>query len=154
MACLGAMLCASSPCSWRPPFIRELRVLSRPGIHRTPAGSVQPGSFSAPEEDAGPAGICALTFGDQLTPISAASTGTVHAVQKPSDTQCTLPNSDHVIIQGADERRRVSARHQREERPAPPDGGAGDTRVQMLVKDGVPSPRLRSAEGWHTGEDI
>ena len=75
-------------------------------------------------------------------------------VQKPSDTQCTLPNSDHVIIQvlmnGAD-----IARHQREERPASarrrrrrhPRGDAREGRRAL-------SPRLRSRKAGYTGEDI
>ena len=139
---LAATAIASSACSAAPESTPE-----------PPAGSVQP-IISASAEDAGLAGTCASTFGDQLTPSFGRIDGTVYAVQKPSDTQCTLPNSDHVIIQvlmnGGVYRLVTNVKSAR----PPPDGGTGDTRVQMLVKDGVPLPAPAFAEGWHTGEDV
>jgi hypothetical protein len=99
--------------------------------------------------DAGPAGICASTFGDQLTPGFGRIDGTVYAVQKPSDTQCTLPNSDHVIIQVA-----MNGAVYRLVTNVKSDRPADDVRVQMLVKDGVPLPAPAFAEGWHTGDDV
>src|SRR5262249_7095216 len=52
--------------------------------------------------DGGPidkAANCAATFGQALTSSFGRIDGAVLAVVKPSDTQCPLPNSDHVILQ-------------------------------------------------------
>jgi hypothetical protein len=115
------------------------------------SGSAESAMLESP--DAGTPGICASSFGDQLTPGFGRIDGTVYAVQKPSDTQCTLPNSDHVIVQvlmnGAVYRLVTNVKS---DRPAP-DGG-GDARVQMLAVDHVPLPAPAFAEGWHTGDDV
>lgn len=99
--------------------------------------------------DAGLTGVCASAFGDQLTPGFGRIDGVVYAVQKPSDTDCTQPNGDHVIIQvlmnGAVYRLVTNVKS---DRPA------ADPRVQMLVKSGVPLPAPAFAEGWHTGPDV
>lgn len=42
---------------------------------------------------------CASTFGEALTDSFGRVDGTVLAVVKPTDTQCPLPNDDHVILQ-------------------------------------------------------
>jgi hypothetical protein len=108
--------------------------------------------------DAGLAGTCASTFGDQLTAGFGRIDGTVYAVQKPSDTQCTLPNSDHVIIQvlmnGAVYRLVTNVKSDRPPPSRSADRRSRDVRVQMLVKDGVPLPAPAFAEGWHTGDDV
>jgi hypothetical protein len=53
----------------------------------------------APVDAFKPTGMCAATFGSALTVGFGRIDGTVYAVQKPSDTSCVLPNSDHVIVQ-------------------------------------------------------
>jgi hypothetical protein len=42
---------------------------------------------------------CASTFGTALTNSFGRVDGTVLAVVKPSDTQCAMPNDDHVIVE-------------------------------------------------------
>lgn len=110
------------------------------------------GSVPVTEDDAGLTGICASTFGSELTAGFGRIDGTVYAVQKPSDTQCTLPNSDHIIIQvlmhGAVYRLVTNVKS---DRPAP-DGG--DNRVQMIAVGSIPLPAPAFAEGWHIGDDI
>lgn len=42
---------------------------------------------------------CAATFGSALTNAFGRVDGTVLAVVKPTDTQCPMPNNDHVILE-------------------------------------------------------
>ncbi len=42
---------------------------------------------------------CASTFGDKLLAGYGRIDGTVLAVVKPTDTQCAMPNNDHVVLQ-------------------------------------------------------
>jgi len=50
-------------------------------------------------DDAGKASACASTFGNELTAAFGRLDGTVLAVVGPTDTQCALPNSDHLVVQ-------------------------------------------------------
>ena len=74
---------------------------SSSGAGGSSSSSSAGGGGSAP--DAGPpidkAKDCADTFGDALTAGFGRIDGTVLAVVKPSDTQCAMPNDDHVILQ-------------------------------------------------------
>jgi hypothetical protein len=96
--------------------------------------------------DGGPvdkSAACAATFGDALTDAFGRLDGTVLAVVKPSDTQCPMPNSDHLIVEvtmnGAVYRMVVNI-----------DSTTGDPDVQYLAIDhALPGPAW--AEGWHTG---
>jgi hypothetical protein len=69
------------------------------------AGAAElPGDASTPDAadataDAGLTGTCADTFGSALTTGFGRIDGVVYAVQKPSDTACVMPNSDHVVVQ-------------------------------------------------------
>lgn len=79
----------------------------------SPADDAGSGVDASPTEDAAPAvdaadassdapaitGKCADSFGSALTEGFGRLDGVVFAVQKPSDTQCVMPNSDHVVIQ-------------------------------------------------------
>jgi hypothetical protein len=49
--------------------------------------------------DANKAAACASTFGDALTNAFGRADGTVVAIVGPKDTQCAMPNSDHVVVQ-------------------------------------------------------
>lgn len=109
-------------------------------------------------EDAGPvdqAADCALEcagappegatcFGSALTDGFGRLDGTLLAVQRPTDTQCAMPNDDHLIVQvlldGAAYRMVVNVLS---------DGRNGtDTRIQLAeVPAALPSPAW--AEGWH-----
>lgn len=45
------------------------------------------------------AAACATTFGSELTAAFGRLDGTVLAVVGPTDSQCTKPNSDHLVVQ-------------------------------------------------------
>ncbi len=112
------------------------------------AGSEEPApadAGSAPEASNEPSldGGCADTFGDALTEGFGRIDGVVYAVQKPSDTQCTMPNSDHVVLQvlmnGAVYRLVTNVQSTK-----------GDPQVRYAeLAHALPSPAY--AEGWHTG---
>jgi len=86
---------------------------------------------------------CADTFGDALTAPYGRIDGTVLAVVKPTDTQCAMPNSDHVVVQvvmfGKVYRMVVNIQ-----------SNFGDPKVQYLAAPhALPAPVWQ--EGWHTG---
>lgn len=86
---------------------------------------------------------CASTFGDALTADFGRVDGTVLAVVQPKDTQCPLPNNDHVIIQitmlGKVYRMVVNLQ-----------SSFGDPNVQYLeTTHKLVGPVWE--EGWHTG---
>ncbi len=63
-------------------------------------GDGDSGLADAGAPDAGSkAESCASQFGDQLTAAFGRLDGTLVAVVAPSDTQCALPNSDHLVVQ-------------------------------------------------------
>ncbi len=88
---------------------------------------------------------CASTFGTALTRGFGRVDGTVVAVVQPKDTQCALPNDDHVIVQvkmqGAVYRMVVNVQSDR---------AGQDPRVSYLEK-AVTLPAPAWGEGWHTG---
>lgn len=93
--------------------------------------------------DAGLTGTCAETFGSALTAGFGRIDGVVYAVQRPSDTACVMPNSDHVVVQvlmnGAVYRMVVNVS------ASPQD----PTIRTATVAHGLPAPEW--AEGWHAG---
>lgn len=104
------------------------------------------GAQDSPEtstNDSGLTGKCADEFGDQLTEGFGRIDGIVYAVQKPSDTQCTLPNDDHVIVQvlmkGAVYRLVTNVL-----------STGADPNVRFaVVPHALPPPAFE--EGWHAG---
>jgi hypothetical protein len=106
---------------------------------------VDGGSTTDGVAEAGPAldGKCASTFGKGLTTGFGRIDGIVYAVQKPSDTQCVMPNSDHVVVQvlmkGAVYRMVVNVESDR---------AGQDPQVRYaVVAHALPAPAW--AEGWH-----
>ena len=97
------------------------------------------------EGDAGPPPPDAVCFGDELTDGFGRIDGTLLAVQGPTDTQCALPNDDHLIVQvllhGAAYRMVVNILS---------DGRNGtDTRLRFAdVAAALPAPAWQ--DGWHT----
>jgi len=86
---------------------------------------------------------CTDTFGSALTNAFGRIDGTVLAVLKPTDLQCPMPNSDHVIIEvvmnGDAYRMVVNVL-----------STFGDPDVSYLAIDhALPAPAW--SEGWHTG---
>ncbi|APR82065.1 Hypothetical protein A7982_07414 [Minicystis rosea] len=96
--------------------------------------------------DAGPidkAKDCAATFGQALTSAFGRADGTVLAILKPSDTQCPLPNDDHVILQ-------ITMNGEAYRMVINVQSDFGDPQVQYLAIDhALPGPAW--SEGWHTG---
>jgi hypothetical protein len=90
-----------------------------------------------------PSGKCADTFGSALTAGFGRIDGTIYAVQKPSDTTCTLPNATHVILQvlmnSAVYRLVVNVQSDR---------AGADPKIRIATLDhALPAPPF--AEGWH-----
>ncbi|MDC3984953.1 hypothetical protein [Polyangium jinanense] len=89
---------------------------------------------------------CADTFGDALTSAFGRVDGTVLAIVKPTDTQCAMPNDDHVVVQvvmdGKAYRMVVNVL-----------SSFGDPNVGYLETTHVmPGPAWQ--EGWHTGVSL
>lgn len=117
------------------------------GAHSSSSASAAQSSSSAGTggADAGvdKAAGCTGTFGNALTNSFGRLDGTVLAVVQPKDTQCPMPNSDHVILEvtmmGAAYRMVVNVR-----------SPIGDPNVRFLaLPHALPPPAW--AEGWHTG---
>jgi hypothetical protein len=112
------------------------------GAGTTTATTSSTGQGGEGGEGGGPADVdkakdCADTFGDGLTAAFARLDGTVLAVVGPTDTQCTLPNDDHLVIQvtmGGEVYRMV----------VNVDG-------VFYAETGAPLVGPAWAEGWHTG---
>lgn len=89
---------------------------------------------------------CASTFGDALTDSFGRVDGTVLAVVKPTDTQCPLPNDDHVVLQvtmnGAVYRMVINVLS---------NGNDPDVRFLELDHAMVGAPW---SEGWHTDAQL
>lgn len=102
----------------------------------------------APLDAFKPTGKCADAFGNKLTAGFGRADGIVYAVQKPSDTQCVLPNSDHVVVQmlieSAVYRMVVNVQSDRS-------GVDPKIRVAALAH-ALPAPAF--AEGWHLGAQL
>ncbi|MDB4947200.1 MAG: hypothetical protein JWP97_6734, partial [Labilithrix sp.] len=93
-----------------------------------------------------PTGQCARAFGHDLTEGFGRIDGVVWAVQKPSDTKCFLPNSDHVIVQvlasGSIYRLVTNVQSDR-----------GDPKIRFAsMPHALPAPSY--AEGWHLGAGL
>ncbi len=89
------------------------------------------------------AGPCTGTFGQALTNSYGRVDGTVLAVVQPKDTQCPMPNNDHVILEvtmlGAVYRMVVNVQSM-----------SADPDVRFVSwPHALPAPAW--AEGWHTG---
>lgn len=89
------------------------------------------------------AAMCAADFGQELTNNFGRLDGTVLAVVQPKDTQCTMPNDDHVVLQvtanGAAYRMVINIQ-----------SSFGDPNVRYLAMDhALPVPIW--TEGWHIG---
>jgi hypothetical protein len=98
----------------------------------------------ASSSDAKPTGECASTFGSALTSGFGRIDGIVYAVQKPSDTTCTLPNGTHVVLQvlmNSDVYRMVINVSDRK----------SEIRVG-ITPHVLPSPMF--AEGWHLDANL
>jgi hypothetical protein len=112
-------------------------------------GSASDASTSNDDAEAPLTGQCASTFGDKLTDAFGRIDGVVSAVQKPSDTECTLPNDDHVVVQvkmnGAVYRLVVNVKNTR---PGP-DGAPPPPLHLATIQHAMPAPAFQ--EGWHTG---
>jgi hypothetical protein len=89
------------------------------------------------------AAACASTFGQALTAGFGRLDGTVLAVVKPTDTQCPMPNSDHLILQ-------VTMNGEAYRMVINIQSTVGDPKVQYLTLDHAPIGPAWS-EGWHTG---
>jgi hypothetical protein len=92
-----------------------------------------------PDKSAG----CASTFGTALTNAFGRIDGTVLAVVKPVDTQCAMPNNDHLVLEvtmmGAVYRMVANLQ-----------STIGDPNVRFqILPHALPPPAW--AEGWHTG---
>jgi hypothetical protein len=88
-------------------------------------------------------GMCADAFGSELTAGFGRIDGTIYAVQKPTDTACTLPNRDHVVLQvlmhSAVYRLVINVQSDR---------AGADPKIRIATLDhALPSPPF--AEGWH-----
>jgi hypothetical protein len=113
---------------------------------------------SPPESDASdaatkpvapkPTGMCASTFGNALTAGFGRADGIVYAIQKPSDTMCVFPNSDHVIdqelINGSVYRMVVNVQSDR---------AGSDPKIRVGMKT-FPLPPPAFEEGWHLGAQL
>ncbi|HEY3448567.1 MAG TPA: hypothetical protein VGK67_19580 [Myxococcales bacterium] len=124
------------------------------------AGPTEAPDASEPPDAALPAGpdaavpvdkaaSCASTFGASLTNAFGRLDGTVLAIVKPTDSQCPIPNSDHLVIQV-----QVAGEAYRMVVNVVSDGRNGtDTRLKYLetphALQGDPW-----SEGWHPGASV
>lgn len=112
----------------------------------TSTGTTTTGGSGGSTPDAGPidkAEHCAPAFGQELTAAFGRLDGTVLAVVQPKDTQCALPNDDHVVLQvlmnNAAYRMVINIQSSY---------GDPDVRYQALAHT-MPAPAW--SEGWHPG---
>ncbi|MCC6811720.1 MAG: hypothetical protein IT381_30090 [Deltaproteobacteria bacterium] len=111
-----------------------------------PEETVEPAPSPAPDppKPVDKAAACASTFGKALTAPFGRLDGIIVAVLKPSDQQCTRPNSDHVIVQV-----RAQAAVYRMVVNVESDRG-DDRRVRFAeVAKALAAPAW--SEGWHQG---
>lgn len=129
-------------------------VLADAGLDPADAAAEPPDAGPVPVDagtpDAGSkAATCASEFGSALTNAFGRVDGTIHAVVGPTDTQCALPNNDHLVVQvkfnGAVHRMVVNVLS---------DGRNGtDTKLRYAE---VPHALVGEAwsEGWHPGASL
>ena len=99
--------------------------------------------------DSGPplTGECASSFGNALTVGFGRLDGVIYSVQKPSDTQCVMPNSDHLILQV-----RMAGAVYRMVANVQSDQGS-DTQVRyQKLSHALPAPAW--IEGWHAAAPL
>ncbi len=112
------------------------------------AGQVDAPADASPDAPVDKAARCAQTFGTALTRSFGRLDGTVIAIVQPKDTQCPLPNNDHVIVQvlmgGAVYRMVINIQS---DRPDP------DVRVRFAEVP-LALPGEAWAEGWHPGATL
>jgi hypothetical protein len=107
------------------------------------AGLDSGAAIDAGDDDASKAAACASTFGAELTNAFGRIDGTLLAVVGPSDTQCVMPNDDHLVVQvtmhGAAYRMVVNV--------------LSTGAVPDVFYATVPAPLAGGpfAEGWHPG---
>ena len=90
-----------------------------------------------------PTGKCADTFGSALTEGFGRADGLVWAVQKPSDTGCVFPNSDHVIVQVL-----INSAVYRMVVNVQSDRAGVDPKIRVgTMSHALPPPAF--SEGWH-----
>ncbi len=100
-------------------------------------------ALDAPVDGFVPSGKCADTFGSSLTAGFGRIDGTIYAVQKPSDTTCTLPNATHVILQVL-----MNSGVYRLVINVQSDRPGADPKIRIATLDhALPAPPF--AEGWH-----
>jgi hypothetical protein len=113
----------------------------------TPDARLTPGTYDGGDYDGGyKAEACASSFGNVLTSSFGRVDGTVVAVVRPQDTQCALPNNDHLVVQvsmnGAVYRMVVNVL-----------SASSDPNVRMaLANAALPAPAF--AEGWHPAQEL
>jgi hypothetical protein len=144
---LGAVATVLAACSSSSTSTSPSTDAGGPGEDASPTTDGGAGVDASPSDAAPDApvitGKCADTFGSALTEGFGRLDGVVYAVQKPSDTQCVMPNSDHVVLQvlwnGAVYRMVVNVQ-----------GSGADTQVRFgAFPRALPAPAF--AEGWHAG---
>ena len=113
---------------------------TRPSARPTPSAAA---ATDAPVDGFVPTGKCADAFGSELVAGFGRIDGTIYAVQKPSDTTCTFPNSDHVVLQvlmhSAVYRLVVNVQSDR---------AGADPKIRIATLDhALPAPPF--GEGWH-----
>ena len=97
----------------------------------------------APVDGFVPTGKCADAFGSELAAGFGRIDGTIYAVQKPTDTTCTFPNRDHVVLQvlmhSAVYRLVINVQSDRV---------GADPKIRIATLDhALPDPPF--SEGWH-----
>jgi len=120
--------------------------------NQTPSAATDGGAGASDESSGGEqtdkAAACARSFGDALKVEYGRLDGIVSAVVKPSDTTCTQPLADHVVVevkmQGHVYRILVETKHT----SAPMNV---DARVRYHAFDAAFMPHGNWAEGWHPG---
>jgi len=116
---------------------------SSSGSSSTSTGAAGAGGAAPDGGSIDKAAACASTFGQALTAPYGRLDGTVLAVVKPTDTQCPMPNSDHLILQ-------VTMNGEAYRMVINIQSTVGDPNVQYLDLDHAPVGPPWS-EGWHTG---
>lgn len=111
-------------------------------------GTTEDAAADAPADAFKPTGQCAATFGDKLTAGFGRADGIVYAVQKPSDTMCVFPNSDHVIVQML-----IESAVYRMVVNVQSDRSGVDPKIRAsTMAHALPAPAF--AEGWHLGTPL
>jgi hypothetical protein len=145
LSCVGALVIAMAACG-----SGSSSPIAQPPVDASPGGDdasvTDPDGSTAIDAAVDgfvPTGKCADTFGSALTAGFGRIDGTIYAVQKPTDTTCTFPNSTHVVLQvlmnSAVYRLVVNVQS---DRPG------ADPKIRIAtLEHALPTPPF--AEGWH-----